>query len=698
MASKPDWLYDVILREAYCSPGAVPAGCCASVADLNKGDLPLMLTRGGFSVGRSPAYGGTLSRGDGQDADSGLGQFTYRTQRDWSKGRGQEYSYEPTERYLDGICDTRFAGYLSNSLGGLAGTTSFVISARPMHYPSVNGLVYPSNTNVKYRAVPTAIDTWANLNTVALAANVVSMAVFGGELYCALGMANDMVKHAGTVPAAFTAIAGKKFKLIHSDNQYLYGISGFTPGTPPTIQYFNGAAWSSTINTHINGEVLAITDYRNELILSASDGLYSMTADIVYKIVDFSDRPSAYNGVAMRAWVDGNLYVGVLNGVVRYNGSTWDEEAVFVPGDFNAVTQSVVITRMVATREHLYATADVVDSAGAIVRSFILARNKTGAWCKLKALESDQVKYLGLEYVSGFTTLFWQMNSSNDLIHAEVAESVFELTSTSVLNWLYMRSAWIGGEYSGLDKMVAAVSVTTDPASAPTAIYTINVQLEFNWPAGVVAMDVGRVDKQGIFNLKLCAMNLTPKVVGGYNASTRTVTLSSGDTTDLGSVYGPWVKIGTSVMQVSSVPTSSTFILAGDPEVAPVAGNTVVGSLPLARMFRYYLSTVGSSLRFIIRRVTVKYQDRVKGLRRFTVQAKIHANLLDKRNGRYPLNVDALRERLDEWQQRETPLEMLDPTGRVVQVKIVSANEAQMQDAVDKTEPNSVINISLVEV
>ena len=116
----------------------------ADAGPLIMEELGLMLSEGGglgYNTALSSPFGGKLSQGDYKEAD--LAAWTVRTQNDWRGGLGQEYAYAATNRYDEGLIDTRF---MNMAILPPRATPTQPTSVSPSLEPSESGVVVGTQT------------------------------------------------------------------------------------------------------------------------------------------------------------------------------------------------------------------------------------------------------------------------------------------------------------------------------------------------------------------------------------------------------------------------------------------------------------------------------------------------------------------------------------------------------------------------
>ena len=721
--SSRDPRYDVVLRETYLADPAE-----GYQVDLAAGDLPLMLTEQGtlgYTVGLTSPYGGRLSQGDLQDAD--LSQYTSRTQRDWSGGRGQLESYAATNRYYDGRADARFAGRVTASLTVWQDNAASLIYTNPSTstnatLATVRGVRFRTHGTRNYwvargrdlfagqgESNPAYVPNSNGSIVAARAATITDLAVFGDLLYIAMGDATAM--DSMTTGNVFAAVAGREATYLCVYNGYLYTLT-----TTGVLEYFNGTTWSASIQVGRAGDeyFTGLVGYKDAIFIASDRGLYSMEADIPYTVYTWGDMRSTYNGAGMAAWVgDGRLYIPLQDSLVAYDGSTmqrvWMDEEEDAPEEYRGR-----ISAILATQYHLFVAVD----GGTDNYSAIYARTQQGAWHTIHRTYATGRRIANLWYWQTGATV---PSTTNGLFqtflgwHEQNFGGVFKpLTDTSndidddlSIKWdtsvggTSLTSSWIGSELRLINKEIKSAVIGWRPVGAGSVTTTLDVDIECDrtgqWlNLGTITANSGIADFQQT-ELQTTAPNWS-STVSSYTAATRALVVASAS----GLTAGQHIRIGREVRQVIGI-SSNTLTLNRVLDSAPTAGDYAYGSVPVAREFRYRLTfeTANANQTIMVNSVSMKYQDQLIDRYRFTLQIRVEDGMKDNADGLYPYTAAQLRTRLYSQFRRGTPMRMVSPTGDLFTVKVANVNEAmfseQKDGAVTQTKKSMMI-ASLIEV
>ena len=708
--SSRDPRYDVVLRETYLSDPAE-----GYQVDLAAGDLPLMLTEQGtlgYTVGLTSPYGGRLSQGDLQDAD--LSQYTSRTQRDWSGGRGIPDSFASTDAYLDGNCNCLIPNRLlpamgtwrSSALGtpvALTSTTADVVTVPVKRWEW--GFAGTVGFYTRGRDFISASAGTHNCRAT-LTAAVTDIEPFEANLYCAQGDSADM-EYVAPTTLAITALASRRFTYLLTYAGYLYGLQ-----QGGAMNYFNGTSWlASNIQIGRPGyqTFTGMAGFRNEVIFAATTGLWSISADIPYQVYSFDELSSENAGSNLRTWVaDGLLYVPVGEKLLAYDGTSM--AAVWpIPTDDIERQYRGSITALATTQRLLFIAVNAGANGG---YSRIYCKAAGGNWHLVyqSANASEQIKSLNALQVGSDARLvkllffedgyFRWLNVWDEFSDLRL-DNYPPTADTGTLT-----SSWTGTELRRIDKELAAIIVTAESIQtlAGTASTAATIAVEAECDRTGIWVTAGTITLSGVqpvrqYEFEFSAPNYT-STVSSYTAATRALVVASAS----GISAGQFIRIGREVRQVTNV-AGTTLTLHRELDSAPAASDPVYGSVPVAREFRYRLSLDpgGSSqdLAPVVHAVTWKYQDQLVDRYRFTLQIRVEDGMKDNADGAYPLTAAQLRTRLYSQFRRGTPMRMISPTGDLFTVKVANVNEAmfseQKDGAVTQTKKSMMI-ASLIEV
>jgi len=652
-----DSRYDVIFREVIRDD---------SLCDLSKGDLPLMLVNSGglgYSEGMVSPYGARLSQGDMTDAD--VSQFTNRTQHDWSGGRGQLDSHGATNRFLDGVADTRFKGRaISAPKRQVFGTPSGTSEVVEVNVTRAGNVLVCANGN-KLMWWNGSTQGWEVIGT--MPAPITDLAMFAGKLYVAMGTGVAMKRSAADYDLFDFEDTAEKADLLLAYNGYLYTLT-----KSGVLNYTNGATWNGQIYIDTIANTLTqIVGFRNEVIIIGERGMWSLSANIVYQVASYDQLASDTNGRNAITWVaDGRLYLPLRAGLYAWDGAGIQavgpelEECLPVP-------QRGVVSAMAGTQRFLYVSVDAArDGGNGISGIYVMGRD--GSWHTLAlGAAGKSIRAMGIDTLNELPRLWWFENGtpccmyiSDDLADVDKAGFVYENESE-------VASSWIGSELRWIRKDIDRVLLHADNLSADGR--TVEIYLEFD-RSGIWRL-AGYADESGYSYIPISAPALTAKTWGTVNGQ-GVVTLASGNTNDMPA--GTFIRIGTEIVQVGQIINSTQFKTAHWMPVLPAQGTAIVGSRPVFYEMRYkaVLKTNDENTPIILRGLTARYQDFLLELKRFNLQARAQAGMTDRDGGEYPYAPQELRAKLKEWIYRATPFEMIAPTGEKYLVKAGSLNES----------------------
>lgn len=717
--STRDPRYDMVWREPSLADPST-----GYLVDLAAGDLPLLLTESGsqgLSIGMTSPYGGRLSQGDLQDAD--LSQYTARTQRDWSGGRGQRETFAATTAYQDATLDTRIPGHVLPPPYYLAAFTWSGAVTSSSSTPIVAPIVEWDNNYIMARGDElfynqgSGWSIWTRFAAcTATITDLTVVAVAGvNYLVCALGDSTDLQTVTGSVAVpTVTTRAGRRASFVLADVGYLHILTT----TGAYVYTADLSTWSSTIQVGREGTVqmTGIAQYGSKIIFASTKGLYSVSADIPYAITTYADQSLSTNGKRLTPWAFNNrLYIPIRYSLYMYDGEKVEEvgRALF---EFTTWNYRGTISAIRATEQFLYVAVD----AGSTGYSGVYALDTNGRWHTVLRFDTlgrrISVMHIFYQYnttppnVETFLVgLYWTGGGGEwiaptgrplDLDHWALN---FGASGT-------LTSSIVGGELRLIPKDWYSVIVSADTDGRISSVaQSLTVSLSFD---GGPWRDYGTTTFNGETYgnqweaLLAPTSTLAAKTFSSYASSTRTVTLATGNTSDL--TAGMFVKMGRHVAQINTIPNSSTFTVVKAVPTAsvPAAGTDIAASEPVASTAQYRLSytnpaAVGVAIWPLrIRAVTLKYQDQLIDKYRMSAQLRVEdgedgGGMNDRAGGRFPYTADQLRARLYEWVKRATPFRVISRAGNFT-MKISNMNESQFT-----VQPNgstkSVMIVSMIE-
>lgn len=660
-APEKDTRYDVILRDYVCGGGYTE-------------ELPLLLAEQGAlgqTTGMIPAFGGQLSSGDRENLT--LEQFTTRTQSDFSGGMGQYEAKGPTNRYHQGVIDSRFPGHLisppKRTVVNAPGDGKFLVYGQYFYLVGSTALFV---WNVLIHGWTLVVD---------FASPIQSAQVFNKRLWVAVG---STVKRATTDwGVGFEDVIGvtAKHLLVYNGYIYLLGAGG-------QLIYTNGTEWSEQLQVGDGtASMNALVGFRNEIVVVGSRGMWSMTADIVYQIHDWRDMEYGQAGIGAKVWAgDGRMYIPIRGGLWRWDGSALQQVSQGLEQELPA-NQRGTISGIAGTHEHLYVAVNALSG-----QSGVYAMDGQGEWhcVQLASAISRPITTLGFTAASGLLTLWWMEGTQGKTVYCNIAERWTDIGAGYDLDWEsdgFVILSAIGSDVRWIDKDIDGVWLHVDNLEADKRWVEVWAEYEKNG----IWVQLGVMDESPYGFIRLCQPVMAKKTV----ASVADGVIHTTQNTCYDMTPGGFVRIGNEVAQVKSVEFESAFRVARYMTCPAQAGMEVVASRPVAREVRLKLvlkvaNSPGSCP--IVRSVALKYQDRLMEFRRFTLNVLVKDGLENRQGGRYLYDAKTLREKLYAWTQRATPFVLVDVTGRAYVVKVTSVNESQYSG------DSSVITMGLMQV
>lgn len=656
--------YDVVLRDHLCS----------GVGD----SLPLMLVEQGSlaqTTGMIAAFGGQLSSGDRETLT--LEQFTTRTQSDFSGGMGQYEAKGATNRYHQGVIDSRFAGHLisppKRNVVALPGVVGFFTLYGNNLLCATYGEVMRWNELTK---------AWEQVAAFT-GGTITGMQVFNKRLWVAVGsVVKRVTADWGFVFEDVINVTAKHL-LVYNGYLYLLGGEG-------QLVYTNGTDWSDILKVGDGSTQLnALVGFRNEIVVIGARGMWSVTADIVYQIHDWRDMEYETAGKGARVWAgDACLYIPLRGGLWRWDGSVLRHVSGMLEQEMPSA-QRGMISAVIGTHEHLYVAVD----AGPTGTSGVYGMDTEGEWhCVQLATASGQaITALGMDMLTSTGLRLWWVQGYYT-VHVYLPERWTDIGAGFGFDWEsdgYVITSTIGSDARWIDKDIDGVWLHVD--NLENGKRWVEVWAEYDKSG--IWVNLGVMDESPYGYIRLCQPYFAPKSVRSFDANTGEVTLYQNTAYDL--TPGAFVLIGGEHAQVKEVTLENRFTLARFMNCPPADGMAVTGSRPVAREVRLKLAlklTNSAGNCPIVRSVALKFQDRLIEYRRFTLNVKVQSGMDDRQGGRYPYDAETLRGKLNTWVARSTPFELLDVTGRAYVVKVTSVNESQYSNG------NSMMTIGLMQV
>lgn len=512
------------------------------------------------------------------------------------------------------------------------------------------------------------------------AATVTSLCSFGGVIYAALGDSNDMVSSSDG--ASWGAVSGKKYTHLLAYTGYLYAAKSV--GGSTSLAYFANATWSPNI-TLANASV-TISDligFGNELLITATTGLWALSSNLVYQVLDFSNENYAGNGVNSLTWMaDGRLYIAIGQSLHAYDGT----RLVPVGLDLEEglpLDQQGHVSCLVGSRTFLFASVD----GGTTSRSGIYAFNGKGWHCLAQATTPGRrIRSMGLEQITSATSRprLWYFedgtpyflefpdltDNPNGYLDSAGEGIAYEPTG-------YVTSSWIGGELSAVPKDFQSVIVAS---TGCTTGKTLDVFVEVDRSG--VWLPVGTVTRSPLQEYALLSRTWGPLTVSEtHKAGTSTATtIVVAEDTALDLQVGDFVRINGVVRQIATLESSDSFSLTVPLPETPALETLVYPARPSGREIRYkiVLNSNSPTVTPVLQRVSVRMQELLIDKFRFTLSVRIEdATRLHGSVAAADLYTAAeLRAKLYQWVKRLSPFYMTDPSGIVYRVKVSGASES----------------------
>lgn len=512
------------------------------------------------------------------------------------------------------------------------------------------------------------------------AATITSLCSFGGSLYAAMGDSNDMVSSADG--ASWGAVTGRKYTHLLAYTGYLYAAKSV--GGATAFAYFANATWSPNI-TLANSSV-TISDligFQNEVIVTATTGIWVLSASLIYQAADFSNEQYAGNGVNSLTWMaDGRLYIPIGQSLHAWTGTQLIPVGLDLEDGLPLDLQGHV-SCLVGTRTFLFASVD----GGTTSRSGIYAFNGKGWHCLAQAsTPGRRIRSMGLEQITSSTSRprLWYFedgspyflefpdltDNPNGYLDSAGVGIAYEPTG-------YVTSSWIGGELAAISKDFQSIIVASTGCSTEN-----NIDLFIEVDRSGILRPIGTVTKSPLQEFTLLGGVWPPIVItikDGYDDST-TSTIIVPDNATIVLAPGEFVRIGSEIRQISTVDTHYSFTLNVPLSAAPAAGTYVYPARPAGREIRVkaVLNSSSPTVTPVLQRISVKMQEALLDKFRFTLSVRIEdAMRLHGSVAAADLYTAAeLRAKLYQWIKRLNPFYMVAPGGTLYRVKASGASES----------------------
>jgi len=511
------------------------------------------------------------------------------------------------------------------------------------------------------------------------AATVTALCSYGGYIYAALGDSNDMVRSADG--ASWGAVSGKKYTHLLSYNGYMYAAKSV--GATDGLAYYNGTVWSPNIVlANASVTVSDLIGFGNELLITATTGLWALSSNLVYQVLDFSNEQYAGNGVNSLTWMaDGRVYIPIGQSLHAYDG----QRLVPVGLDLEEglpLDQQGHVSCLVGTRTFLFATVD----GGTTSRSGIYAFNGKGWHCLAQAsTPGRRIRSLGLEQITSSTSRprLWYFEDGSpyflefpDLTDNPAGYLSIDGTGIAYQPVGYVTSSWIGGELSAVAKDFQSIIVASTGCSTTK---TIDLFVEVDRSG--IWLPAGTVTRSPLQEYVLLSRSWGPLIVATTTkaGSSTTSVIVVAENTAAVLQTGDFVRIGNEVRQVRSLESQDSFSLLTPLPAAPADGEYVYPARPSGREIRYkaVLNSNVAAATPVLQRISVKMQERLIDKFRFTLTVRLEDGMRLRGSVAAADGYTAaeLRAALYRWIKRLSPFYMTDPGGTVYRVKIAYANE-----------------------
>lgn len=290
--------------------------------DIKIDDVGYILTDAGLNIQKRQANPYAMKSSTGERSYADLDEWAVFQVDTMHRGMGSDLYGDPEEYFWGINVDTRFKNKIM--LGPLTHGLTTPANTGDVHYSRFGSKIFMSIDDDIYELVTT---TWTLRESLTTACT--ALCEFNGYLYAAQGTGNTMRKSAngtawtdvGDTPGAHRLYVHGGY-LYRSLNQQLYYSADPDAGSP---------TWSSVINVGDSQYVVeSMVTYSDALIVFKNDCGYKVPGnpgeiDQAYELGELKWRNSidAYNGLQCCVWSDGYLYVTYgKGGILRWTGKT----------------------------------------------------------------------------------------------------------------------------------------------------------------------------------------------------------------------------------------------------------------------------------------------------------------------------------------------------------------------------------------
>jgi hypothetical protein len=600
---------------------------------------------------------------------------------------GQDAAAVYDDAYFQGLIDANTSEYgVAQAAAGVTGGAS--ASTRP-YYIINNGSTTPTAITVQplvfagawYIASGVNIYKFTNAGSVwnivnTCAANVTALASFGGKIYALLGDANDMLESSTGAAASWSATAGsRRYTYVRAYNGFMYLAKA--AGGASALAYTNATAWTTVQVSTSDIVITGLASFNNELIILASTGMYSLSSNIVYQIIDYSSEAWPDNGKNAIPWAaDGKLQVPLRSGLNSYDGVRLTPIGPDMD-DGLPVGERGRISAMAALRFWLFAAVDA-DQAG---RSGIYCYNGRGWHCLAKATQvGKRIRALGNETVTSpnGNARVWYFEDSTPFYmeFPSLTDNRRGVTGMRYATTGSITTSRMGGELSQILKDAQQVIITSEamvPGSQLVRVY-LEVDGSGYWNyLGYVQnspREILTITPPGIQNMT---------VAGMFNISGNTTVFVS--TVAPGLAVGMQLRCGNEIITVKQIVNSTVFYATSMPESGPFAPGSILSpTTPIGYDFRLRLDLVTDdpTKTPVVARVSLKWQETLIDKFRYSATVRIDDKtpLRSGQNEHPQYNSTQLRAQLDRWIKRKSPFILVQPDGTNTKVRIMQASES----------------------
>lgn len=690
----------------------------SNLKTLTQDYLPLMLDQdeAGYSQSLAAPYAQTLSKGDQQDTT--LGNYTYRSQRNWNKGALSETALATTEQYRFGVADARYSGVVTLppyvfAIGVLPGIATS--NAVKFDWMQSGDYLFCVAGDSVFRSVlnESAFTAWyitPNWTRWAVHSNLTTASgvmLFAGSQYMDQP-AGIYMQHATQVPQrwrvtdAFSAgfssygfvVFSKQLAFDRVGNIKQDGTYGINTGIQPSSDV---ATWLIPGDTTIKAKNFARIG-NTEYILS-NVGIH-LGSGANNQVLSWNEYADSAMGTIMAVWRNA-LYVAIQDKLLKWDGATTLTDVGLnvtrgMPSDV-----SKFVRKMIATADALYVlTGDANNKCG------IFAMTGDNVWHCLyvSASSANQIYNIGIDTrpgthsVSGLSIvgafqprLWWAEATTTYYMYVGQNRSGASTTSPALGATIYRgfaasgyaRGSHIGSEYAQVMKDLSGALVSLR---------------DWSGAAGDVAMSV-EIDRSGIdvpLTLKSYSNTKREFVAPIATWSKKTVTATPAyNQITLNSVtgiaVGDFLQVGRFSGQVKSI-AGNTLTLCNALSDYPAINEVVEPARPSGYEFSYKLTlaTIDVTKTPEVERVTLIYGDQTLNKQRYTLYVRVEDNMKDAKGVAFPIkSAVEYRKKLRAWVRRTQPFWVVTPDGDISLVRCMSASEARFQKRTQNQSANS---------